>query len=185
MSSCRAIPVTPVIDGRTRSLCLLPYDGHRRGCPNFGRRAICPPEAPAFFDYFDPHHQIYAVIAEYDLAAHVERMQRLHPDWSVKQAHCCRYWQSTVRKTLRLGIRELISGRPGLSGHVVTECPEAMGVDVTATLSAAGVELEWPPSKIVRKVAMIGKPRPQGSSTGSEGTSGVSPCTSGRSCSVT
>ena len=35
-------------------------------------------------------------------------------------------------------------------------CPEAMGVNVTATMKNIGVTLEWPPQEVVRKVAIIG-----------------------------
>jgi hypothetical protein len=31
-----------------------------------------------------------------------------------------------------------------------------MGVNVTATLKDAGIELEWPPKKFVRQVALAG-----------------------------
>lgn len=37
-----------------------------------------------------------------------------------------------------------------------TYCPEAMGVNVTATMKNLGVTLEWPPQKVVYKVAIIG-----------------------------
>jgi hypothetical protein len=40
--------------------------------------------------------------------------------------------------------------------QTVSYCPEAMGVNVTATMKNLGVELEWPPKNIVRKVAIIG-----------------------------
>ena len=37
-----------------------------------------------------------------------------------------------------------------------TFCPEAMGVNVTATMKNLGVKLEWPPETVVHKVAIIG-----------------------------
>ena len=38
--------VEVVVDYRARDWCRLPYPDHPRGCPNFGRRADCPPMAP-------------------------------------------------------------------------------------------------------------------------------------------
>ena len=35
-------------------------------------------------------------------------------------------------------------------------CPEANGVNVTRTLKEYGIELEWPPKRIVRQIAIIG-----------------------------
>jgi len=34
-----------------------------------------------------------------------------------------------------------------------------MGVDVTATMRSAGVELEWPPRKIAYQVYLVGVPK--------------------------
>lgn len=52
-------------------------------------------------------------------------------------------------------IEEFLLAHPGL---VVTRCPEAMGVNVTETLAAAGVTLEWPPKKFALQVAIAGAP---------------------------
>jgi hypothetical protein len=151
--------VTPVIDAKARGLCLRPYPGHPHGCPNFGKRSDCPPAAPSFFSHFDPGSPVYAVIADFDIAAHAERMRERHPEWSNRQLHCCLYWQGSVRKTLREGLKRFFDEHPEADGYESTECPEAMGIDVTATLAAVGVNLEWPPRSVVRKVAFIARPR--------------------------
>ena len=38
----------------------------------------------------------------------------------------------------------------------VNRCPEAMGLDVTATMKSIGVVLEWPPRELAVQVALAG-----------------------------
>jgi hypothetical protein len=38
----------------------------------------------------------------------------------------------------------------------VSKCPEAMGVDITSTMSSIGIELEWPPKNITYQVSIAG-----------------------------
>lgn len=149
-------PVTPIIDPKVRGLCGLPYPGHPRGCPNIGKCDRCPPLAPLFDRAFDLSAPVFAVVNEFDLGAHVERMAARNPGWTDRQLRCVLYWQGTARKQLNQKINALLS--PGwFPGYAATICPEGMGVDVTATMAAAGVILEWPPAKIARQVAFIGR----------------------------
>lgn len=90
---------------------------------------------------------------EFNLAARVERMRAANPTWSDRQLRCCLYWQSTAKKIWRVGIKELLWSHPGYSA---VACPEAMGVNITETIRLAGVELEWPPVKVTRQVALCG-----------------------------
>jgi len=156
-----AFQVDPVVDYEVRSLCSKPYPGHPNGCPNFGRRG-CPPDAKLFDQYFDLNQPVYAVVNEFDLAAHVDRMRAKHPDWSQRQLVCCRYWQTRARKQLRAKIDRAFQALhfpKDSSGYVIVNCPEAMGVNVTETLMTEGIILEWPPKKIARQVALIAKVR--------------------------
>jgi len=89
-------------------------------------------------------------------------MQTLHPLWSKRQLECCLYWQGSVRKFLRqhcdAWMEEHRKDHTRLN-LVMTECPEAMGMDVTATMLNVGVKLEWPPKNIVRKIYFVGVKR--------------------------
>ena len=52
-------PVKPVFLERPAvSLCLQPYPGHPRGCPNVGRRAECPPKAKPFWDIIEAGYAV-------------------------------------------------------------------------------------------------------------------------------
>ena len=150
--------IEPVIDRSILKLCKTAYHGHPKGCPNLGKADRCPPKAPLFNHHYDLSFPVYAVINEFDLAAHMSRMAEKHPQWSDRQLRCVLYWQQTARKQLREKILVVMTENPALAGYTDTWCPEGMGVNVTETLAAVGITLEWPPEKIVRQVAFLGYP---------------------------
>jgi predicted metal-binding protein len=147
------LQVVPVIDAKMRSLCKKPYPNHPKGCPNFGSKEGCPPDAKMFGQVFDLAQPVCAVVNRFDLGAHRERMRAKHPNWSQRQLDCCLYWQNTARNQLELRVDAFLLDHPG---YTATYCPEAMGVNVTATLAAVGVRLEWPPDKWAHHVALVG-----------------------------
>lgn len=152
------VQVFPVIDSRVRGLCVKEYEGHKKGCPNFNdpkHSHRCPPGAPFFDKYFDMAKPVYAVVNEFDLAAHIARMAARNPAWTDRQLRCVLYWQPAARKQLRVKVDAALATLPG---YEATWCPEGMGVNVTATLEAAGVVLEWPPQRIARQVAFLATP---------------------------
>jgi predicted metal-binding protein len=153
-----------VINYKVRGLCTTPYPNHPKGCPNFYKnRPDCPPQAPKIEDFFDLHYPIGIVYVTLDFLSHRNKMKQLHPKWSDRQVDCCLYWQPKLNKLLKEKVyeglrqyhREICSKRASLSCQA-TFCPEAMGVNVTASMKNIGITLEWPPKNIVRKVALIG-----------------------------
>ena len=149
------IRIVPVIDHRVRALCVHEYPGHPKVCPNFGKRANCPPTAPYFERIFDMGSPIYAVVNEFDIDGHFRRMKEKHPGWSDRQAYCPLYWQPKARKALRLKVEDALKELP--AEYVPETCPEALGVDVTATLAAVGVMLEWPARSTARQVTFLAR----------------------------
>lgn len=152
-------PVTPVIQNSVRGLCVRPYEGHKKGCPNFNdpkHAHRCPPKAPFFAEHYDLGQPVFAVINEFDLGAHMKRMKERNPGWTDRQLRCVLYWQGTARKQLKAKIEAALATLPG---YEATWCPEGMGVNVTLTLKEAGIDLEWPPNKIARQVAFLAKPK--------------------------
>lgn len=147
------IPVTPVIDYAVRGLCVSPYPGHKKGCPNFNHKNGCPPRAMTFDKVYDLSKPVYAIINKFDFAEHVNRMKELHPKWSQRQLECCLYWQPKARKQLLQHIKYFFSNH---QGYFITVCPEAMGLDVTRTLKNSGIDLEWPPKQWACQVAIAG-----------------------------
>jgi len=156
-----------VVDYAVRDLCTHPYPGHPHGCPNHGKRATCPPMAPRIDTFLRLDMPTTVVWSRFDLAAHAERMLARHPGWSDRQARCCLYWQGTARKRLRKALRLCLANEQAKYPRyrvVSTLCPEAMGVNVTATMERLGIVLEWPPRHWTYQVAVLGLQKPEGES---------------------
>lgn len=149
--------VKPVIDLNVRRLCVRPYHGHPHGCPNHDKKQGCPSKAPILDYVFDLERPIWAVWNAFDFAGHVGRMRDKHPEWSHRQLACCLYWQRGARNDLAVEIRGFLSKMVGCGLMLVT-CPEATGVNVTATMKSIGIELEWPPRTVTYQVALCGSP---------------------------
>lgn len=148
--------VKPVIEPPVRLLCPKAYELHPRGCPNYGKKAGCPPQAPLLTQTLDISKPIWAIFSSFDLKAHVKKMRTAHPGWSDRQLRCCLYWQGAARKELKETIAKALESLP--QPLVVVPCPEAQGVNVTATLKQVGIFLEWPPTTVTYQVALAGTP---------------------------
>lgn len=147
------IEVRPVIDYSVRQLCVRPYPLHKKGCPNFRKKAGCPPECPKFGEVFDLSCKFFAIYNVFDFGRHVAVMKNKHPLWSERQLANCLYWQPKARKQLKQEIKIFLEDYPGYKVEMV---PEAMGINVTATMKAVGIELEWPPRRTAHQVALAG-----------------------------
>ena len=147
------IQVQPVVDITVRSLCYQSYPLHPKGCPNFGKREDCPPEAPIIEDVLDLSKEIYVVYNVYQFGEHVAKMRHKHPEWSERQVRCCLYWQGKARKQLRHEVTQFLCEHPDL---YVVKCPEAQGVNLTDTMKDVGIELEWPPEKVAYQIVLAG-----------------------------
>lgn len=145
--------VVPVIDFHMRNLCTKAYPNHPKGCPNFGKRLTCPPQAPLFEDIIDMDCPVFAIFNIFPFGEHVERMRKKHKEWSKRQLECCLYWQGTARKQLRAKIDAFKKVRPA---DLILQTPEANGVNITATMFAIGAKLEWPPKTATYQVALAG-----------------------------
>jgi hypothetical protein len=148
--------VEPVLlDCPPGDLCQRRYSGHGRGCPNYGKRETCPPQAERWTPDSCWGKAWYAIWNAFDFGAHVEKMRGLHPNWSQRQLECCLYWQGTARKKLKDEVIEFLHHvTPPLP--TVEWVPEAHGVNVTETMRRAGIILEWPPKTVAYQVALVG-----------------------------
>jgi len=153
MENC--IEIKPVIDKSVRGLCAKPYPLHKNGCPNFGKNSRCPPKAKLIEEVFDFAKPIYAVYNVFDYKSHVEKMKTSHPNWSDRQLRCVLYWQGGARKKLKERVFEFMRQN---KGTIACFTPEACGVNVTATMAAVGIQLEWPPQNVAYQIAFVGTP---------------------------
>lgn len=153
------IPLPEVIyDCRARdgTWCAKLSKDYPKGCPNFPDcPGMCPDllEIEAKLGPFD----WYAVVEEYDIAAHEARMHAKFPAWSRKQCRNPRHWQNGVMKRLREKAHRHINH---IMEDVLLDIPEAHGVDVVRTMAKVGIKFEWGlQAKTIRKVMLVGKRR--------------------------
>ncbi len=152
----QAIRVIPQVRPAVRSLCRRSYPNHPRGCPNWNKRSTCPPNAPLLREILNLSLPVYCVYNAFDLAGHIAKMRRGHPDWTERQLRCVLYWQGRARKQLRGKVRGFLEDHPDC---IAVYCPEGAGIDVTATMASVGINLEWPPVSAAYQVALVGTPR--------------------------
>jgi len=147
------VEVKPVIDMKMRALCVKPYQGHPKGCPNYGKTDRCPPAAPKINDVLDLDQPVYAIYNRFGFRAHCAKMREFHPGWSRRQIRCCLYWQGSARKQLRNVISKFTLEHPKM---IIIMTPEAMGVNITETMANAGIHLEWEPVNYTYQIALGG-----------------------------
>lgn len=123
---------------KTGEWCQIPYPGHLKGCPNYGRKG-CPPDASFITDVMDLRRPVYIAFSEFNLSAHMGKMKYIHPNWTERQLRNVLYWQGTSRKQMRqrAKIAQFYGG-----GDVVLTCPEAHGVNVYATCFYSGLKIQ-------------------------------------------
>mgnify|MGYP001610250383 CR=1 FL=1 len=141
------------VDYRVRSLCVKPYYNHPSGCPNFGKRDNCPPNAPRIKNTIDLNREIYAIWNIFDFKNHCNKIREKHLNWSQRQIECCLWWQPTARKQLKKIIKDFQKIFPNLK---VIELPEAQGVDLTEIMKSIGIKLEYPPKNITYQIVLAG-----------------------------
>ena len=143
-----------VVDKRAMGeWCRLPYPDHPKGCPNYGKKLTCPPQAPFILDWMGDSSKWYFVCIPFDLANQIEIMLSKHPHWSLRQARCLLYWQPKVNKELR-EVTEDFSRKVGYDPKW-NYCPEAMGVNVMETARLQGLPIEIKPVKMVYKISLV------------------------------
>ena len=144
-----------LVNLEAREWCKLPYPGHPKGCPNYGKKAICPPAVATIDRVFDLERPCWFVVEKFDLGAHAKRMKEKHPKWSDRQCRCVLYWQAGVKSRLKEKTKLILYNK---LGTIATDCPEAMGVNVTTTLRRLGLPIKNKPDGTVYKVALVGYP---------------------------
>ena len=144
-------PVKAICDPQMPNLCCKPYPGHKKGCPNFNKKAGCPPNVIYFPDYYEEN--VHIITVRFDFDAYLSMMRERHPTWTDKALRNVLYWQGHIRKELR----DFAANTNIPLGYQVIKTPEAMGVNLTETCKQAGIELEWPPMKNTYAIVLVAK----------------------------
>lgn len=142
---------------KTITWCQLPYPGHKHGCPNYNKSKFCPPHSPNFFNKINHYHQLFLVIAHFDFKEYKKRMNLIHPEWSDRQLRNVLYWQSQVKKRLKMYINPLNPDLIlGCGSGLGTYSMESVQIDVIKTLKNLQIDIDVKPIDSVKLVCLIG-----------------------------
>ena len=82
---------------KTHIWCILPYPGHKNGCPNYDKNPLCPPNIKTMENYLNGYSFFYLIYAIFNIFEYKTYMLNKHPDWSDRKAICLLYWQKSVK----------------------------------------------------------------------------------------
>jgi predicted metal-binding protein len=135
--------------------CKKPYPGHKHGCPNYGKKELCPPFSKFMKDNIEKYHYFYLIYAEFDFRGYKDEMSILLPDWTEKQLGCCLYWQTQLKNKFYTYVKEFITSTDLLLGcgsgfGKNIQSMESGGINVFKTLTNNNILYEdRPKNKIV------------------------------------
>lgn len=141
------------IDMRAKEWCKIPYNNNKNGCPNYNKSKDCPPYSPDIDKFIDLNRKHWFILEKFNILSFQNKMLKKHPDWSIKKARCCLYWQNAVRKRLRIKIENFIDGDNKL---IYTLLPESLGINVIKTAKKIGIPIKAKPDNIIIKIALVG-----------------------------
>jgi len=139
-------------------LCKLCYPRHKNGCPNYGKKGECPPSAPYIKQILKVDKKMWLVHSEFNLANHVKKMRKKHPEWSEVQLRNLLYWDKTSKRQMKERSK-IIQKKLGKRANIAITMGEAHGVNLYVTCKKSGLILEKinMKLKICRHVAILGK----------------------------
>ncbi|KKK73060.1 hypothetical protein LCGC14_2897610, partial [marine sediment metagenome] len=76
---------------KTHKWCTLPYPNHKKGCPNFNKNPLCPPNAKIMENILEYYRFFYLILAYFDIFKYTTQMMHKHPNWSERKARCVLY----------------------------------------------------------------------------------------------
>ncbi len=134
-----------------QNLCSKPYYKHAHGCPNYGMRPECPPNASLIDRVLDMDRDIYVIYTPFEVGRFAEHMKERHPGWNNRQIYNPRYWQPAARKLHRADVKEAIEE---LGLEKIVGNPEGCGVNLSLLMKRLGVKLDWvwPPEHNIENV---------------------------------
>lgn len=92
---------------KTKQWCTLPYKNNKKGCPNYNRNILCPPNSPYFGSYIDNYNYFYLIYAIFDFKTYKEIKKIDTPNKTDAQISCVRYWQGSIKRLLKLHIKDI------------------------------------------------------------------------------
>lgn len=112
-----------------RKFCAIAYENNPNGCPKYGKRPSCPPNAPMFDEVFDLTKTIYAIFSTDEN-------------------------NEVAIKNLYNAVDEFKATN---NNYHACLSPEALGIDFAQTLNNLEVNVEWPVKDSITRVALLGE----------------------------
>lgn len=155
---------------KTMIWCKLPYPNHPKGCPNYNKNPLCPPNSKYMKYILEQYNYFYLIYTDFDLKSHREKMLLKHPNWTNRQANNLLYWQGSVKKILKDIIKKIYRLNPnskkyllfcgsGLKDKIFNQnniySMEAVGIDVFKTLKNNDINFEYKPRNKVILVSLL------------------------------
>lgn len=131
--------------------CTRPYVNHPKGCPNFGIREDCPPKLPYFLDVYEPNVRVASL--RFNFEKYLEWNKGKHPNWTERALRNPRHFQRHLDANLEREIEKF-----NTDGFIPVYTAEAMSVNIHLTCLRAGIRLEWPPAKLMYRIAILAQP---------------------------
>lgn len=157
----RSFGVTDVVEASVKprgfvAWCSLPYPKHPHGCPNFGLRADCPPNQPYFLDVYEPGVKV--AYLKFDFEKYLNWRRNEHPNWTDRALRNPLYFQGHLISDLEKYLK-IIEKEEKLDGFVPESNTEAMALNIHMTCKRAGLNLEWPPTKVMYRIRILARPK--------------------------
>ncbi|MFX0132088.1 MAG: DUF2284 domain-containing protein [Candidatus Hodarchaeota archaeon] len=152
--------------------CQRSYSGHKKGCPNYGKNPLCPPNSFYFNDIIKKYNYFYLIYAEFEFKEYIEKRKEEHPEWSEKQLKNSRYWQNSIKKILKKTILKILYNNC-LHELLILGCGagfndkrlmkfqekiysmESVGINVLSSLRLNGIKAKTHPKDKIYLVCLI------------------------------
>lgn len=151
--------------------CQMPYPGHPKGCPNFGRSPTCPPQVGMRPDILVTYDIFILTYAIFDFKNYQQQRWEETQDnreyWNENRIKCNLYWQSSVKKLMKKFIQRKFCSKSNIkypkfgelfgagSGFWNRPSLEAVGINVFSTLKKNNICYEIKPMTTITMVALI------------------------------
>lgn len=142
--------------------CTRSYPNHPKGCPNFSKKPLCPPNTEKI--NLDKYNDYILFYIKFNFKEYYELRKKEHPNWTDKQVKCVLYWQGAVRKILKEALFEFCKEYIYYNKYDLFLCVsdiygypsmEAVGINVFSTMRLNGVKMEINPVNNIYLVSLI------------------------------
>lgn len=150
---CKILPI--IYNQKITDLCKKPYYGHSKGCPNYGKRDICPPKMKLVNEILDMNKNIYTIGIKFDLSNHFFKMRKNHPEWTERQVKNCLYYQKGMKNDLYKYVKNVIE----INDKLIIYKPEACGINLIKMLKKENIFIKFPIDDSVWFFVIVGYPK--------------------------